>query len=299
MTEQERISSDRITREYLDRILVEVRHLDAVMPDVSMELYGKKFATPVMTAALSHLYNTRENGMQLMAEGAKMAGAVCFSGMGSMEETAGMIATGAEVIKIIKPYKDRESIYKKIEDARNRGALAVGIDIDHAFSHGLKYDCIEGMEMRPMTTAELKELVKYAGLPFVIKGVLSFQDAEKCAEAGVRGMVISHHNGRLDCAVPPLMMLPEIRRHVGKDMPLFVDCAIRTGLDVYKALALGADACCVGRPLMPRLKENGAEGVRDCIREITEDLRYAMAMNAAADLKSIDPTSVHPNYFNI
>lgn len=286
------ISSDEITRDYLDRILVEVRHLDAVPADTSMTLYGKRFATPVMTAALSHLHKVCPDGMRLMAAGATAAGAVTFSGMGSKQELEGMIGTGASVIKFIKPYADRDSILEKVRHAEVQGALAVGIDIDHAFSRN-GFDCIEGMEMRPMTTAEIGELVRSTRLPFVIKGVLSLQDTEKCMRAGVRGLVISHHNGRLDCAVPPLMILPAVRRLVGPEMPLFVDCSIRTGLDVFKALALGATGCCIGRPLMPLLKENGAEGVRKHIAEVTEDLRYTMEMTCSPDLRHIDAGCIH------
>ena len=289
--ERRSLSSDVITRAYIDSLLVEVRHLDAVMPDTTLELYGKTFRTPVMTAALSHLHNTCPNGMAEMARGATLAGAVTFSGMGAKEELEAMVATGADVIKIIKPYADRDSIREKIRHAEEQGCLAVGIDTDHAFSrHG--YDVIEGMPMYPMATGEIAELVKMTKLPFVIKGVLSRQDARKLQDVGVQGMVVSHHNGRVDCAVPPLMILPEILEETRGEVPLFVDCSMQTGLDVFKALALGATGVCIGRPLMPRLKENGAEGVRTLMEDITSDLRYTMAMTASPDLKHIDPTVV-------
>jgi len=204
------VSSDAITRAYIDSLLVEMRHLDSVRPSTKLELYGKTFETPVMTGALSHLNNTRPDGMAEMARGASAAGAVVWSGMGPKEELEAMVATGASVIKIIKTYADRDMIKDKIRHAEQCGALAVGLDIDHAFERRNGYDCIDGMPMYPLSSAELAELVSSTSLPFVIKGVLSRQDARKCLEAGVQGMVISHHNGRLDCAVPPLMILPEI-----------------------------------------------------------------------------------------
>jgi len=110
-------------------------------------------------------------------------------------------------------------------------------------------------------------------------------------------MVISHHNGRINSAVPPLMILPEIASEVKGRVPLFVDCSIQTGLDVFKALALGATACSVGRPLMARLKENGAQGVCDGINEITKDLKYTMAMTASKDITAIDPSIVRMGSF--
>lgn len=292
------ISSDAITRAYLDNLLVEVRHLDAVLPSTELTLYGKTFKTPVMTAALSHLHNTCPDGMAKMALGATQAGAVTFSGMGLMKELEDMTATGASVVKIIKPYEDRQSIRDKIRHAEQCGALAVGIDIDHAFDRRHGYDVIEDMPMYPMTQKEIADLVRFTSLPFVIKGVLSRQDAKKCLDAGVQGIVVSHHNGRVNTSVPPLMILPEILEETKGQIPLFVDCSLQTGLDVFKALALGATACCVGRPLMPRLKEEGAEGVRCLFEEITRDLSYTMAMTCCPDIRHIDRSIVREAAFS-
>ncbi|MCQ2524496.1 MAG: alpha-hydroxy-acid oxidizing protein [Lachnospiraceae bacterium] len=287
--------SDEITRTYFDRLLVEFRHIDSVWPDTSLKLWGREFKTPVMTAALSHLHNTRPEGMKLMAEGAYKADAICFSGMGPVSELGEMLSTNAAVIKIIKPYKDRGMITERIKFAEEHGAFAVGMDIDHAFSRK-GYDEIEGDEMRPVTEAELKSIISSTKLPFVIKGVLSVSDAQKAVNAGASAIVISHHNGRLDTAVPPLMIIEDIKKVVG-NMPIFVDCSVQSGLDVYKCLALGATAVCVGRPLMPRLKENGSDGVKDIINEITNDLKYTMSMTGASNLASIDPSTIHKATF--
>ena len=290
--ERKSLSSDVITRAYIDSLLVEVRHLDAVMPSTEMTLFGKTFATPVATAALSHMGNQYPDGMAAMADGANQAGALCFSGMGPQDELERMVATGAQVIKIIKPYADRDSVYAKIRQAEEIGCLAVGIDTDHAFDRRHGYDCIEGMEMFPLSSAELKDMVASTKLPFFIKGVLSRKEARKCLDCGVKGMVVSHHNGRIETAVPPLMVLPEIAEEVNGEAALFVDCAIQSGLDVLKCLALGATGACVGRPLMQPLREKGPEGVRETIAAITNDLRYSMAMTASPDVKSVDPTIV-------
>jgi isopentenyl diphosphate isomerase/L-lactate dehydrogenase-like FMN-dependent dehydrogenase len=208
-----------------------------------------------------------------------------------------MPATGASVIKIIKPYADRELVLAKIRHAEEHGAIAVGIDTDHAFDRRHGYDIIEGRSMYPLSSKELAEFVKATKLPFFIKGVLSRVEARKCLDCGVQGMVVSHHNGRLDYAVPPLMILPEILKETEGKIPLFVDCSLQTGMDVFKALALGATACCIGRPLQKRLGENGSEGVKTGIEEITRQLRYTMAMTCSPDLASIDPTVVRPGSF--
>lgn len=284
--------SNQITREYFDSLLVEMRHLDGALPETGLELFGEQFRTPVMTAALSHLGNVRENGMVQMAEGARLAGAVSWAGMGDEKELEDITTTGARTIKIIKPYVDNDYILQRIAHAEKCGVMAVGMDIDHAFSGKGKYDVVLGMEMRPKSLEEMKEFVKVTKLPFVVKGVLSVKDAEKCLEAGVKGIVVSHHHGIIDYAVPPLMILPEIVRVVQKQIPVFVDCGIESGSDVFKALALGADAVCVGRALMGPLQVNGAEGVQEKIASLTEELAGIMARTGASDLSQIDPSVI-------
>lgn len=284
--------ANQITREYFDSLLIEMRHIDGVLPSTALELYGETFSTPVMTAALSHLDNCRPNGMTEMAKGALAANAVMWTGMGDEAELAAATATGAKVIKIIKPHADNDVIFKKIEHAEKCGVLAVGMDVDHAFNGRGQYDNIRGLPMLPKTLDEIKGFVKATKLPFIIKGVLSEQDAYKCLEAGVRGVVVSHHHGILDFAVPPLRVLPKIAKVIDRSIPIFVDCCISTGIDVFKALALGADAVSTGRALMNPLAEEGALGVRKKIEEMTEELAGAMARTGSADIRHIDPSLI-------
>jgi isopentenyl diphosphate isomerase/L-lactate dehydrogenase-like FMN-dependent dehydrogenase len=92
-------------------------------------------------------------------------------------------------------------------------------------------------------------------------------------------------------AVPPLMVLPEIVKVIQHRIPIFVDCGIESGLDAFKALALGADAVCVGRHLMPLLKTEGAVAAR--LREMTGELKSIMARTGAKSIREIDPTVLH------
>lgn len=284
--------SDQITRDYFDSLLVEMRHIDAVIPSTKLELYGEIFNTPVMMAALSHLGNVRENGMVEMARGALAANAVNWSGMGGEDELAAITATGARTIKIIKPYADHDTIFRKIEHAERCGVLALGMDVDHSFGGNGQVDVVLGEKMKPMSLSELKEFIKSTKLPFIIKGVLSEQDACKAIEAGAKGIVVSHHHGIMKCAVPPLFILPRIAKVINHQIPVFVDCGIMSGMDVFKALALGADAVSVGRAIMDPLKKNGSEGVKDQIIKMTEELAGVMARTCSRDIKSIDPTVI-------
>lgn len=284
--------SDIITREYFDSLLLEMRHIDSVIPSTKLELYGETFDTPIMTAALSHLNRIRERGMAEMAKGAVSANAVNWSGMGDEAELEEITKTGARTIKIIKPYTDNNYIFRRIEHAEKCGVLAVGMDVDHSFGENGKYDNVMGHQMSSKSLQEIKEFVKATKLPFIVKGVLSEQDAYKCLEAGVRGIVVSHHHGIMKYAVPPLMILPKIAKVIDNKIPIFVDCGIISGMDVFKALALGATAVSVGRAIMEPLRMEGSEGVKKQIEKMTEELAGVMARTCTPDIKHIDSSII-------
>lgn len=285
-------NSALITREYFDSLQVELRTIDAVEASTKMELFGETFSTPVMIAALSGLDKIRPNGMVDTARGAAAAGAVMWTGIGSGSELEALIATGAKTVKIIKPYKDIDLIFKKIEHAEKCHALALGMDTDYVFggkrTKGFAMEC----PVSPKTLAEIKSFVKATKLPFILKGILSERDAEKALEAGAGGIVVSHHGGVIDYAVPPLKILPRIAKVIDKKIPIFVDCGIVRGMDAFKALALGATAVSVGKAVMEGLSENGADGVQKILEEINEELRWAMNLTGSPDIKQIDSSVI-------
>ena len=287
-------NSNRISREYLDSLLIETRYMDSATPDISFELYGIKAASPIMTAALSHLDHFMFPGAaDALAKGAKDAGAILWYGMAEEQEIEKLAAFGAPMIEIIKPYADRDLIYRKMGHARKLGLPAVGIDIDHPFASDGSPDHVDGVEMAPLRTAELEEITRNVPLPVIIKGVLSCRDAERCLGAGAQGLVISHHNNRIEYALPPLALLPEIAAMAGKNVPVFVDCEIRTGMDAFKALSLGAAGVCIGRPLMTAMKEDPENGVRNYLLKANDELKKAMAYTGCTSLKKMDPTVIH------
>ncbi len=285
--------SNGITREYFDSLLVEMRHIDAVIPSTKLELYGETFDTPIMMAALSHLNTVCDNGMVEMAKGAHAANALNWAGMGDEAEIAAITATGARTINIIKPYADNDYIFERIEYAQRCGVLALGMDVDHSFGGNGKYDDVLGEKMKAKTLVELKEFIRATELPFIIKGVLSEQDAYKALEAGAKGIVVSHHHGIMNYAVPPLYILPKIAKVINHQIPIFVDCGVVSGMDVFKALALGADAVSAGRVIMDPLKKNGSMGVKDQIIKMTEELAGVMARTCSQDLNHIDPSVIY------
>lgn len=299
------MNSDQITRAYFDSMLLEQRLIDSDLPSTEVEIFGQQFSTPIMTAALSHLGGKGQesadfiedkamSGMIVYAEAARKSNTMHWVGMCDDKELEDIVATGAKTAKIIKPHADNKEIFSRIEHAVSIGCIAVGMDIDHAFNATGGYDSIFGQEMRPKSMAEIREFVDASPVPFIVKGVLSAKDAEKCAKAGCRGIVVSHHHGIMPCAVPPLMVIGDILKAVGPDVEVFVDCGIVSGIDAYKCLALGAKAVSVGRHLMPLLK-HGSDAVSQRIDAMTGELATIMARTGVHNLSEMDSSVIHFN----
>lgn len=280
----------QISRQFLDSLVVEGRIIGSEHPTSKVTVLGMDFETPIMTGALSHL----KRGMAGLAEGAKIAGAICSVGMGDNDSLSEVLATGAKVIKIIKPYADRDDIFSRIRFAEAHDAIGVGMDVEHAVNTDNDADSIVMDEqMKLPTLQELKEYIKSTKLPFFIKGALSVQDALRAKELGCAGIIMSHHNGLMRWAVPPYMLLPDIRKAVGDDFLLIADGGIQDGFDAFKTLALGADLVCVGRALMPAYDENGPEGVAQVINKMNDELKAMMVRTGSPDPKHIDPGVIH------
>ncbi len=279
--------SIRIAREYMDSLLVESRIVGASVPSTKFAFLGEEFDTPIMTAALSHI------DLAGMARGAKDAGAAVSIGMGDNAVFGDVLATGAKVMKIIKPYADHKVIYSRLRFAEENGAMAVGMDVEHAIhADSAEPDCIHGLQMALPSLDELRSFIQFTKLPFFIKGALSVQDAQRCADLGCAGIILSHHNGLMRYAVPPVRLLPKIRQAVGNRLLLIADGGMESGYDAFKALALGADAVTVGRPLMAPLKEKGPDGVRSVLITMTKQLQSMMYRTGSRDLKHIDPSVI-------
>ena len=283
-------NSNTITRSYMDSLLIETRYIDSTNPTIDYELFGEHFSTPIMTAALSHLDHFLFSGASMaLAKGARDADAVLWYGMADEDEIEALAGTGARMIEIIKPYSDRGLIDQKIRHAEKLGLLAVGIDIDHPFAEDGSPDDVDGYKMTALQTRELAEICASTNLPVIAKGVLSLWDVDRCLISGASGIVLSHHNNRIEFAVPPMAVLPEILELVNGAVPVFVEDEIRSGMDAFKALALGAKGVCIGRPLMSAIKQDPENGVREFFEDVTAQLKKAMAYTGCTDLGKMDP----------
>lgn len=280
------------TRKYLDRILIEERLIGSDLADTSFEIWGKSFAGPIATPAFSHLKaygEGRDNGLVEYSRAMNRLGCMNWVGMGENDAIIPVLDACPGTVRIIKPYADRDRIFSQIDCAKEHGALAVGVDTDHIFGMDGGYDIVLGDHMTAQSAADLREYAEYAGIPFIIKGVLSDTDAVAAAECGVAGIVVSHHHGRMPYAIPPLMVLPKIKEALKAypDVKIFVDCHMDSGADAFKALALGADAVCVGRAMLPALEKDGTEGIMRFVGGMLAELRLLMNFTGARSLSEI------------
>ncbi|MGN0909491.1 MAG: alpha-hydroxy-acid oxidizing protein [Succinivibrio sp.] len=284
------------TRLYLDRIRVRMRVIDSVKPSLETTLLGRKFSSPIMMPAFSHLNKAVRDGRKPMEEYARAAaalGTLNFAGMEPDSEFEAIAKANPVTVRIIKPFADHGLIRSQIEFARDCGAFGVGVDIDHIAGKDGGYDVVDGIPMGPVMKEDLREYASMAGLPFIAKGVLSVSDALKAADAGCAGIVVSHHHGRIPFGIAPAQELPEIRSaldRIGSRMAVLADCSVDTGYDAYKLMALGADAVCAGRSILRPLLKDGQQGVEEQIRKMNAQLSELMLYTGVPDTSSFDPS---------
>lgn len=283
--------ANEITARYMDSLLIKERLIDSVVADTSIEFFGETFSSPVMTPAFSHLkqFNGREKtGLEEYSIAARNLNILNFVGMMENDMFKRIADTGAKTVRIVKPYADNEKVRGQMKFAEDSGAFGIGMDIDHIFGAG-GLDVVIGEQMAVQTSDMIRSYIELTKLPFVIKGVLSEEEAVKCADLGAKAIIVSHHHGRLPYAVPPMMVLPSIKKALeGRDVKIIVDCGIASGSDVYKCIALGADAAAVGRSMLPSLEEGGVEGVSKFIKGVNDELRFVMSCTGFSHVADID-----------
>lgn len=295
---KEASDANAITREYYDGLLIEQRLIGAVEASLETDVFGKRFSTPIMMGAFSMLPSFgdgRERATLEYARVIKKLNMVNWIGMMSNDETQDILDIHPDTIRIVKPFADKDKVFSQIAYAQEHGALAVGMDIDHIFGSGGKYDIVNGEQMGPQTAEDISEYVRSTDLPFVVKGVLSVRDAAICAECGVKGIMVSHHHGRLPYAIPPVALLESMRREFGnsRDILIFADCGIDTGADAFKAIASGADAVSIGRTTLTSLIQDGKEGLETYLRSMNEELAMIMGFTGAANVGDISQDMLH------
>ena len=263
--------------------------------DTSMELFGKKMVLPVFAApvgAVAKHYSDKFNDLTYNATlvpACADAGIAAFTGDGVdpvvMQSTAKAIAGANGVgIPTIKPW-NMELVQEKLELVKASDPIAIAMDIDAA---GLPF--LRNMQppAGSKTVDQLRKIVEWAEKPFILKGIMTVAGAKKALEAGASAIVVSNHGGRvLDQCPATAEVLPAIADAVGGKMTILVDGGIRSGMDVFKALALGADAVLIGRPFVNMVYGAGAEGVQVYVDKLQSELADTMEMCGAHSLADI------------
>ena len=268
---------------------------DNFVPDTSLQLFGRSFRYPIFAGpvgAMTLHYGDKYDDLtynSLLVPACAAAGIAAFTGDGTNPKVMqgavkAIAACGGAGIPTVKPW-DNATVAEKMALARSSGCFAMAMDIDAA---GLPFLQNLTPPAGSKTVEQLAELAQSAGVPFILKGIMTARGAEKAVQAGAAGIVVSNHGGRvLDDCPATADVLPEIAAAVNGRAKILVDGGLRTGGDIFKALALGADAVLIARPFVTAVYGAGAAGVAAYTEKLGAELADAMRLCGAQSLCSI------------
>lgn len=269
---------------------------DVTDPKLNREIFGETLSFPALIAPITGTkFNmgggvTEEEYSSDVVKGALASGTIamigdtgdptCYhDGLRYIEES------GGKGIAIIKP-RANDEVIKRIRMAEKAGAIAVGMDVDGA---GLVTMKLFGQPVGPKSLKDLKEIISSTHLPFIIKGILTVDEAKICVEAGAAALVVSNHGGRcLNDSLSSVEVLKEIADEVGDRIVVLADGSVREGVDIFKYLALGARGVLIGRPVIWGSLGGREEGVKITLEKMRNELYQAMILTGAPDIESID-----------
>lgn len=264
--------------------------------DTSLELFGKTFQYPFFAGPVGAVQlhygdcQTDVTYNDILVSACAEYGIAAFTGDGidsnvMVAATKAIQKTDGIGIPTVKPW-NLDTIKEKMDLVHASKAFAVAMDIDAAGLPFLKnLDPPAGSK----TVEELRQIIKLAGTPFIVKGIMTVKGALKAKEAGADAIIVSNHGGRvLDQCPATAEVLETIANAVGDSMKILVDGGIRSGADVFKALALGADGVVIARPFVTAVYGGEKEGVRSYIEKIGSELEDTMKMCGVSSLNEIN-----------
>lgn len=263
--------------------------------DTTLNIFGESFKYPIFAAPIGAMklhYGDKYDDLEyndILVSACADAGIAAFTGDGTnpavmVAATKAIKGKGGKGIPTVKPW-DMNTLREKLSMIQDSGSFAVAMDIDAA---GLPFLKNLTPPAGSKSVEELQEIVREAKVPFILKGIMTVKGALKAKEAGAAAIVVSNHGGRvLDQCPATAEVLADIVDAVGKDMKIFVDGGIRSGVDIFKALALGADAVLIGRPYVTAVYGGAGEGVAAYTEKLASELKDTMAMCGAHSLEDI------------
>ena len=269
--------------------------------DTSFELFGRKFkypffAGPVGAVQLHYgdcLDDVAYN--DILVSACAQNGIAAFTGDGTdanvmIAATKAIKNANGAGIPTVKPW-NIDTIREKMELIHDSGAFAVAMDVDAA---GLPFLKNLNPPAGSKTVEQLSEIVNAAGIPFIVKGIMTVAGAKKAFDAGASAIIVSNHGGRvLDQTPATAEVLERIVEWNQGRMKIFVDGGIRQGTDIFKALAMGADAVLIARPFVQAVYGGAEEGVKLYIEKLAAELADTMAMCGAASIKDINRSMLY------
>lgn len=286
---------DKRSREVLDGIFFRQQIMHDIEPSTDTEIFGQKLKTPIMIAPMASMATMFEDGVGKMCAATREVGSMTWVAFYSKEYYGKHVKTNP-IVFIMKPVVDREKLLNELKIADHEGCVAVGIDVDSGGETlGVSAERLGGRwgPEKPLSVNELKKIRKSVSKPFIIKGVLSVDDALKAVEVGADAIVVSNHYGtKIDYCQAPLEVLPSIVKAVGAKVDILIDCQIRTGYDVLKALAMGGKGVLVGRPILWAAKLGEVEGMAQLIRLMTAELKKIMLYTGVKSVRKVPRDTV-------
>lgn len=263
--------------------------------DTASFLFDNRVSLPVYLAPIAGITNnygapiSDEDYTRYTLEGAKNAGTIAFTGDGKFPVMfTGPVDVIEELggigIPTIKPWQ-QPGIELRTEYIKDKKIIALATDIDSA---GLPLLRNSEIPVENKSVEALRSMKECVDVPFIVKGIMTVEGALKALEAGADGIVISNHGGRVqDECQATIEVLEDIAKAVDGRMTILIDSGFRTGVDVFKALALGADGVLIGRPLGLAAIGGKAEGVELAIRQIQDELKQTMIMTGCQKISDI------------
>ena len=263
-------------------------------PDLKATFIGSSISVPVLGSSLSGVRISMNNIMgeadfqRGLIEGAKLAGTIGLSGNTVDEPEHPGVKIIQELggwgIPIFKP-QEQSQLIKLFKRAEAADVQAIGVDLDGCGSTNW---ALRGKPVYRKSETDLKELVDVTGKPVIFKGIMSVDDALTVIDAGAKAVDVSNHGGRvLDYGQGVADVLPDIVKACKGKITIMADGAVRTGFDVLKLLALGADVALIGRPLARMSLAGGAAAVKAYFDYVRGDLRRAMLMTGCDSLADV------------
>jgi len=269
---------------------------DVTDPKTEISFLGRTLSLPVLAAPIGGVsFNMggkieEEDYVQAVLGGCREMGTLGCTGDGVpdfIQESAffAIRALDGAGIPFIKPWEDKE-LGEKLQKAADTGATIVGMDLDAAGLFTLR---LMGRPVFPRPAEALAEIIRKSDMKWVLKGIMTPEDAEKAVELGADAIVVSNHGGRvLDHTPGTAEVLKTVATAVGSRIPVLADGGVRTGADVLKMLALGADAVMIGRPFSVAAVGGLKKGVIAYLEQLRSELIQAMILTGTSDTASVD-----------